>query len=280
MQGEKTESLWKNEEYRLNQCESMTKLDIDVNSLKNEYLSGKSVPELATKYNCSLYSIWNRLKKAGIKKFKRGFQKGHKGRKTFLDKTHTKLNREKIRQSQIGEKNSNWKGGTSKLKGICKMCGKKILIQKAGRDKVRFCSNKCAHEMMSGINHPCYGIKRTEEQNEANRQNMIKRRSNGEFSNYLGTSIERKMENWLLFNDILYVNQYPYKLGVADFWLPESNLIIHCDGTYWHSNQKVVERDIRQDKWLEQNDYLSIRLKEEYINNNFKKCINEIKEFI
>ena len=34
------------------------------------------------------------------------------------------------------------------------------------------------------------------------------------------TNIERLIENQLLFNNVLYVKQFKYEHGVADFWLP------------------------------------------------------------
>lgn len=92
------------------------------------------------------------------------------------------------------------------------------------------------------------------------------------------TSIERKVENYLLFNEILYVKQFNTGVSIADFWLPESNLIIECDGDYWHNLPKNKERNTKQNILLEKNDYNLLRLSEHDINNNFNTCIERIIE--
>ena len=75
-------------------------------------------------------------------------------------------------------------------------------------------------------------------------------------------------DNQLLFNNILYVKQYRYKLGIADFWLPETNTIIECDGDYWHNLPNAVIRNKKQTKWLEENDYTVYRFWEHDIKND------------
>ena len=94
------------------------------------------------------------------------------------------------------------------------------------------------------------------------------------------TSIERKIENWLLFNNILYIKQFEYKFGLADFWLPENNIIVECDGDYWHSLSGCKERDKRQTEWLENNDFNVLRFTETNIKNNFNVCIGEIESAV
>jgi 5-methylcytosine-specific restriction endonuclease McrA len=56
-----------------------------------------------------------------------------------------------------------WNAGTSKTKVTitCESCGKQVTKYRFGRDKIRFCSNKCAHNDMPnyytgkfGRNHP------------------------------------------------------------------------------------------------------------------------------
>jgi len=85
------------------------------------------------------------------------------------------------------------------------------------------------------------------------------------------TLIERIVENILISNNIIFEKQYPYKLGVADFWLPKSNLIVECDGDYWHNIPHMIKRDIKQTKYLESNGYYVLRLKEYEIKKNPEK---------
>ena len=93
------------------------------------------------------------------------------------------------------------------------------------------------------------------------------------------TGIERLIENQLLFRGFYnYVKQYSYELGVADFWLPEINIIIECDGDYWHSKLGAKEKDNKQTQWLEYNDYIVYRFLGSEINNDASYCINLIAE--
>lgn len=122
------------------------------------------------------------------------------------------------------------------------------------------------------------GRKMSEEQKEKLRKATLKQMKEGRMPTK-ETKIERMMENKLLFNDISYVKQYHYKLGVADFWLPEYNIIIECDGDYWHSKPGAPEKDKRQTEWLEENDYTVYRFKGSEIENNIHKCFLRIGEF-
>jgi len=91
--------------------------------------------------------------------------------------------------------------------------------------------------------------------------------------NFKDTNIERKVENYLLFNDILYVKQYWTGCSFTDFWLPETNTIIECDGDYWHNLPGRKESDVKQTKWLEENDYIVYRFKGSEIIKNVDKCM-------
>ncbi len=88
---------------------------------------------------------------------------------------------------------------------------------------------------------------------------------------------ERLVENYLLFNDILYVKQFRYKLGVVDFWLPEDNIILEVDGDYWHSRPEVKRRDYLQTKYFKSQGYEVFRLKELDIKNNIEGCLSWIQ---
>jgi len=116
----------------------------------------------------------------------------------------------------------------------------------------------------------------TTEHKELLRQHMIKRLSSGEMNNY-DTSIEKKVENFLLFNNIYdYTKQYRYKLGVADFYLPTYNVIIECDGDYWHNLPGRKEQDKKQTEYLNSIGFEVIRLSEKDINNDVERCLNWI----
>lgn len=56
----------------------------------------------------------------------------------------------------------------------------------------------------------------------------------------------------------------------ADFYLPKRNLIIECDGEYWHMTQKIKLRDQRKNKLLQELGCNILRLSgQEIISRNF-----------
>lgn len=117
-----------------------------------------------------------------------------------------------------------------------------------------------------------YGINKANELKCLVRKNFITLRKDGKLGNK-DTSIERLVENQLLFNNILYIKQFAYEFGVADFWLPEYNIIIECDGDYWHSLPNRKERDIRNTKYLESNDFVVFRFTETQIKESPETCL-------
>ncbi|MBC8428557.1 hypothetical protein H8D04_01600 [bacterium] len=60
------------------------------------------------------------------------------------------------------------------------------------------------------------------------------------------TSIEKKMEDILINNNIKYKRNfrlfYDLKFKIYDFYLKDKNILIECDGDYWHGNPKFFEK--------------------------------------
>lgn len=98
------------------------------------------------------------------------------------------------------------------------------------------------------------------------------------------TFIEKKME-WLLTE-----KNINFKKGVAlerevlnkfgrprifkpDFILPEYNIVIECDGEYWHQD---AEKDLKRQREIEQMGYRVLRFAEKRIRNDLKSCSQEI----
>jgi very-short-patch-repair endonuclease len=132
--------------------------------------------------------------------------------------------------------------------------------------------NKCGQNVtrkgMYGENNPWFGKKPpnwknlyTQEINEKRRQARLKQKLPS-----IDTSIERKTKEWLESKKINYI--HPFNLGnrfQCDFYIPTLNLIIECDGTYWHSLPKAIERDERKDAYAKKYGFNIIRLLEEDI---------------
>ena len=110
-----------------------------------------------------------------------------------------------------------------------------------------------------------FGRKKAKQLKEKNREQAIKNFNNVPKND---TNIEKKVENYLLFNNILYVKQFEYKYGIADFWIPENNLIIEVDGKFWHNLPEVKRRDYLQTKFLFSQNFNVLRIKENDILNN------------
>ncbi len=166
--------------------------------------------------------------------------------KTRKGKHHTKETRQKISDAQRGIKNHSWKGGDIKI--ICKVCGKEktFAISEVKRNYGKFCSLRCS------------AIFRMRHQKTHN------------------TDIERLIEDELIRRNVPYTTQVSL-LGITlvDFLLP-NDIVIYCDGIYWHSLQKTKERDINQDFMLKFYGYKVFRFTNIEIKKSPKKCIDKI----
>jgi very-short-patch-repair endonuclease len=91
------------------------------------------------------------------------------------------------------------------------------------------------------------------------------------------SSIEIKMKNELYRRGIDFIHQFKYKLGIADFMI-SPNIIVECDGDYWHNIDKVKVRDARQRKYLESSGYKVLSFWEHEINQNIHKCVDSIDQ--
>jgi very-short-patch-repair endonuclease len=236
----------------------MKKINIDYNLLKQLYLDEKkNITEISIIMNCSPMCISRRLKLYRIE----------------TRKSHVAWNKDKpgcFTEGTLKQMSENSKGqipwNLNKHDHLTKDQIKNLSDSHIGQ-----ISNKKGKS-----NIEMYGFEKAEELKIKNREKTIKQHENGTFKKY-DTNIERKIENYFLFNDVLYVKQYPYKLGIADFWLPESNTIVECDGDYWHGLPNYKERDKKQTKWLLEHDYRVLRFSESKILNNFDSVISKIR---
>lgn len=122
-----------------------------------------------------------------------------------------------------------------------------------------------------------YGVEKAKLLREKNRQQALR---NYDKITKEDTKPEKIVENYLLFNDILYIKQYKYKYGVADFWLPESNLIIEVDGEYWHNKPKRKIKDYWTTNWLIKNYYNVLRITDVELYKDYNKCMRSIENAI
>jgi very-short-patch-repair endonuclease len=105
------------------------------------------------------------------------------------------------------------------------------------------------------------------------------------------TKIEIKMLNFLIDEKIDFIKNYSVGVFLVDFFLPEHNLVIECDGDYWHANPdfvkdkkltkpqlKTIDRDIRKNEELMKRGIRFLRFWEREINYKFDDVKIKIKK--
>lgn len=64
----------------------------------------------------------------------------------------------------------------------------------------------------------------------------------------------------------------------VDFLIASHNLVIECDGTYWHSLPEIVQKDQEKNKAILDAGYKLLRLPERDICKHLDTCIERIKQ--
>lgn len=94
---------------------------------------------------------------------------------------------------------------------------------------------------------------------------------------YEATSIEVAMAVELERRGIEYIDQY--NLGdkfSLDFYIPKYNVVIECDGDYWHNIPEVVIRDRSKNAYIKACGHSLYRFWEHEINENVAACVDMI----
>jgi very-short-patch-repair endonuclease len=86
------------------------------------------------------------------------------------------------------------------------------------------------------------------------------------------TSIEKKVRLFLQTLNIPFEQEYKMARYSLDFFIPLLNLVIECDGTYWHRDAK---RDRAKNQYLKRHGFKVLRLSEDDINSG--KSNNQIE---
>src|SRR5690625_1989088 len=150
-----------------------------------------------------------------------------------------------------GSNNGRWAGGMRNHN--CVLCGKDTEVppyvhrQILKGKRKPCCSNECASAL--------------------GRRNV----------KYKATSIEIAMAEELSKRGIKYVEQY--RIGnryVSDFYLSDHNIIIECDGDYWHTLPEVITRDKRKNADIKARGYSLYRFWESEINESVEACVDII----
>jgi DNA mismatch endonuclease, patch repair protein len=112
--------------------------------------------------------------------------------------------------------------------------------------------------------------------------------------NGIPTKLEQAMEDALKKYDIHYVTQYKYTIGFMDFYVPDSNIAVFVDGSYWHADPRIFQaenmlffgktaqwvwqKDLRQVNYLKSQGYTVLRFWEKEVYENVDDCIKIIQK--
>jgi very-short-patch-repair endonuclease len=93
------------------------------------------------------------------------------------------------------------------------------------------------------------------------------------------TSIEVKVYNTLKDMGVRFIEQHIIndKFRV-DAYVPDKNLVIECDGDYWHSLENIQKRDKVKNAYLTKCGYKMIRLPEHDIRSG--KYLSQLEEVL
>lgn len=177
--------------------------------------------------------------------------------KTMKDRTSEerkeigrKVSETKIRKgSSRGKRNGRWAGGFTKF--TCVICGEETYKRpyttrkiKAGEQQPT-CSRECASSL--------------------GRRNLQQE----------STTIEIAMASELKRRGITFIEQY--NLGDKfrlDFLLPEYDIVIECDGDYWHNLPEVAKRDESKNAYIKACGFSLYRFWESEINRDIEACVD------
>lgn len=172
-------------------------------------------------------------------------------------------NRELMKKKVWNNKERNKKVSISMLGNINGSFRKDIKHTQETKDKIS-ASKKGTVSFRKGTTLiDEYGKERADKIREKYRANAINTLNKLKVSKV--SKAELILKNYFKRNNFKYVHQWKYKLGVADFYLPDYNMIVECDGSYWHSKPDYIKRDKVKREWLKQNGYAVLVLTSENI---------------
>jgi len=87
------------------------------------------------------------------------------------------------------------------------------------------------------------------------------------------TTIEIAVADALRDLGITFEEQVTFRWYLADIYLPDHNIVIECDGDYWHSLPKIIAHDRKRDAWFESHQIRVIRIKETDIRQNAREAV-------
>lgn len=123
-----------------------------------------------------------------------------------------------------------------------------------------------------------YGEERTKEIKEK----MLYKVMNSKLG--LGSNQEKILRQELLKENINFIKHKPI-LNIkhrynCDIFIPSANIVIECDGDYWHHYPNGNEIDWIRNREMYHAGYKVLRFWEHEIKNDLQGCVNDIKEYL
>jgi very-short-patch-repair endonuclease len=276
----------------------------EIDFVKEKYESGMDLNDVYDLYlgmfgnERTKISIWLFIKRKKIRhtrdqtlriksKNSSGEKNGMFGKEPWT-KGETKETSEKLRKAS--EKNSETRKNLYK-NGILDTSGNKNGM--FGKDPWNIGKNKFNDETMKRIGESVsiYQKNKWQNMNQNERDEIIGRLTKSANKNKKDTKIEKIIENLLINNSIAYEKQYKMGRFVTDFFIPQSNLVIECQGDYWHANPEIftllnetqkanIKRDMNKKEYFDANSIQYLFFWESEIKNHINLVLSMITEKI
>lgn len=151
----------------------------------------------------------------------------------------------------------------------CRKCQKDFYKpQSVAKTHPSFCSKKCHDDYMRDyVSKTC---KNCHNQFQLPRWELNKGKGSfccrDCFIQFKGeTTIEKKVRQALEKSKLKFKQEFKIGIYRADFLILDKNIIIECDGDYWHKIPGARDRDSRKDKYLHGKNYVVFRIPESVI---------------
>lgn len=137
-----------------------------------------------------------------------------------------------------------------RIERICKSCQKPFFILPSVSERAQFCSRRCT------------GVWRYRHVPTS------------------GTNLEKIVADLLQQEALQVIPQHKIGRHKVDFYLPDTQLVIECDGTFWHQNEEAKAKDARQTALLRSHGYDVLRLSERDILDRLDWCREQIIQHV
>lgn len=161
---------------------------------------------------------------------------------------------------------------------ICSTCGKTFKRPQSLSNKYKnvFCSKKCHDDSRRDyVSISCQNCHKT-----ITIPRSITNRDKGRFCSWYcythfkgETSIEKLVKNKLKKVGISFRQEVKIGKYHADFMIGNSNILIECDGDYWHSLPQAIIKDKNRDAILQRKGFQTIRFTETEIKKTKGSCV-------